>query len=152
MPPRGPHPENLPPANSLTLWAYTDFTDPRWVLGFKYFMLKNDPQRKDPQKLGLMCPSGWVAYANAGRLFAKKFQHCRGAAYTDFGCSVETFTNDEMLEVETLGPIAKLEPGQTVEHTEEWLLAKNVPVPQNDADIERDVLPLVSLLSPTIAP
>jgi hypothetical protein len=143
LPPRGPHPENLPPTNSVTFWAYTDFSDPRWILGFKYLILRNDPKRKDPQKIGVMCPDGWVAYARGGRLFAKKFKHQLGASYPDFGCSVETFTNHAMLEIETLGPTAKLAPGAQVTHVEEWRLAKKVPEPQNDRDVDKRVLPVV---------
>ena len=143
LPPRGTHPKDLSPTNSVTLWAFTDLSDPRWVLGFKYFMLKSDPEAAAPQKIGMMCPEGWLAYARNGRLFVKTFQYQRNVSYADFGCSLETFTNHEMLEIETLGPLTKLEPGATVEHTEEWRLFKNVPEPRNDADIERHVLPLM---------
>ena len=51
-------------------------------------------------------PDGWAAYANGGRLFVKRFVTQSTGAYPDWGCSVETFTNDEMIELETLGPTA----------------------------------------------
>ena len=40
--------------------------------------------------------------------------------YPDFGCSFETFTNNDFLEIETLGPLTKVLPGQTVEQVEHW--------------------------------
>jgi hypothetical protein len=59
------------------------------------------------------------------------------------GCCFETFTNPDMLEVETLGPLVSLEPGAAVEHVEEWSLFKDVPAPTNDAEVDRYVLPKV---------
>ncbi|HVN55506.1 MAG TPA: hypothetical protein VMT46_14320 [Anaerolineaceae bacterium] len=143
LPPRQRHDQNLLPVNSLSMWAYTDFSDPRWSLGNQYLLLRQDPQRVAPQKIGLMDCAGWIACANGGHLFVKKFQYQASASYPDFGSNVETFTNDEMLELETLGPIARLQPGQTVEHPETWLLFRDVTTPQNDADVTKALLPLI---------
>jgi hypothetical protein len=143
LPPRGSHEESLLPTNTLTLWAYTDMSDPRWTWGSKYVMLRQDPKAKVPQKIGLMVPDGWVAYARDGHLFVKKFNYVVGGCYPDFGCSVETFTNAEMLEMETLGPFVRLPPGAAVEHVEGWFLFHDVPVPQNDADVDAHILPKV---------
>ncbi|HHY79459.1 MAG TPA: hypothetical protein GX516_03735, partial [Thermoanaerobacter sp.] len=54
------------------------------------------------------------------------------ATYPDFGVSFETYTNDWMLEIETLSPFTKLQPGETVEHIEEWELYNNVNVKDID--------------------
>src|SRR5882724_5504614 len=48
------------------------------------------------------------------------------------GCSFETFTNNEFLEIETLGPMTKLLPGETVEHVAHWALFRNVRVNECD--------------------
>ena len=143
LPPRGTHEENLLPANTLTLWAYTDMTDPRWTWGNKYVMLHQDPQIAKPQKVGCMVPDGWVGYVRGGHLFLKTFSYLPGAAYPDLGCSVEIFANDDMLEVETLGALVHLEPGGVVEHVEHWWLFRDVPTPQDDEDVDRHVLPRV---------
>lgn len=143
LPPRGPHPENLLPANTLTLWAYTDMSDPRWTWGEKYILLCQDPQAAGPQKVGAMVPDGWAAYARGGHLFVKRFEYVAGARYPDWGCSFETFTNADMLEVETVAPLVSLEPGASVEHIEHWFLFRDVPMPEDDADVDRDVLPRV---------
>ena len=144
MPPRGQHPQVLEPTHPLVLWAYTDFRDKRWTLGFKYITLQQDPKASKPQKVGAMVPDGWAAYARNGRLFVKKFSMVKNATYPDFGSSVETFTNADMLELETLGPLSKLEPGAAVEHTERWWLYKGVSLESPDDDaIDRAVLPRV---------
>jgi hypothetical protein len=141
QPPRGSHTENLLPANTLTLWAYTDMADPRWTWGTRYIMLRQDPKATVPQKLGAKIPAGWTAYARNGHLFLKTFKYVAGAAYPDYGCSVETFTNTDMLELETLGPLVKIEPRGAVDYTENWFLFKGVPVPANDADVDVSILP-----------
>ncbi len=143
LPPRGSHQENLLPTNSLTMWAYTNMSDPRWTWGEKYIMLRQDTGIASPQKIGVMVPDGWAAYARNDHLFVKTYSYVAGAAYPDWGCSVETFTNDLMLEVESLGPIAQVEPGEAVEHVENWYLFQNVPAPLNDADIDKNVLPKI---------
>jgi hypothetical protein len=143
QPPRGSHPKDLLPVNTLTLWAYTNLSDPRWTWGNKYFLLRQDSQATKPQKIGASVPDGWAAYANAGNLFVKRFTYLPGARYADLGCNFETFTNEEMLEVETLGPLVSLAPGAAVEHEENWFLFRDVPTPRHDADVDRHVLPLV---------
>jgi len=148
LPPRGSHEESLLPTNIMTLWAYTDLADPRWTWGTRYVMLRQDPAAEKPQKIGLMVPDGWVAYARDGHLFIKKFSYVPGGHYPDFGCSVETFTNADMLEAETLTPLVHLEPGAAVEHVEHWLLFRDVPMPQDDADVDAHVLPRVEAVAP----
>ena len=143
LPPRRSHEESLLPGNTITLWAYTDMSDPRWHWGEKYVLLRQDPTSQRPQKVGAMACDGWAAYARAGHLFVKGFSYVEGAPYPDLGCSVEAFTNADMLELETLGPLVDLKPGAAVEHVEHWHLFRDVPAPRNDADVDRDVLALV---------
>jgi hypothetical protein len=137
LPKRGSHPEDLLPGNMLTVWLYTDMSDPRWTWGRKYILLRQDSA--PPQKLGAFLPDGWAAYALRGELFVKKFSGAPGN-YADFGCNFETFTNNEMLELESLGAFTKIEPGQVVEHKETWQLFVDVPAPQNDRDVDRHIL------------
>jgi len=64
--------------------------------------------------------------------------------YADFGCSFETFTNNEFLEIETLGPLTKVAPGQFVDNVERWALFRNVkPEAMTDEQLNRVLLPLV---------
>ena len=43
-----------------------------------------------------------------------------GANYPDDGCNFETYTNHEMLEIESLGPLVTLAPGESSAHQERW--------------------------------
>jgi hypothetical protein len=138
LPPRGPHPENLTPVNTLALWAYTDLADPRWTWGTHAIRLKQDPASAAPQKIGMLAQDGWLAYWRAGELFIKTFDVQPAARYPDLGCNVEVFTNELMLELETLGPVTTLEPGAAVEHAEGWRLIRDAPYPATEADIARE--------------
>jgi hypothetical protein len=141
LPPRGTHPEDLLPTGVLILWAYVDMSDPRWTWGRQYILL----QQADgsPQKIGSASAEGWLAYVNQGHLFVKTHDYVPGAVYPDNGSSAEVFTNQAIMELETLGPMVTLEPGTTVEHVENWFLFHDVPEPLNDTDVNEIVLPKV---------
>lgn len=143
LPPRGSHEQNLLPTSASTFWAYTDMTDPRWTWGQRYVMLRQDPRMEKPQKIGAMVPDGWAAYARNGHLFVKKFAFDPAATYPDFGSNVETFTNNDMLELETLGPLTRLEPSAAVEHVEDWYLFRDIPEPRSDHEVDEHILPRV---------
>lgn len=144
FPPRGTHPENLEPANPLVMWRFTDLSDPRWKFTKKYLILKQDPANKTPQKIGHWNRHTWGAYLLGTDLFLKTYEAGEEAGHPDFGCSYETFTNNEFLEIETMGPLRKVAPGMSLEHVEHWTLHKNVHIPAwTDADIDRALLPLL---------
>lgn len=144
LPVRGSHSENFLPTSQLSIWPYTDFSDSRWDFGEKYILLTQDINKSTPQKLGLLAPDGWLAYARADHLFIKKMIYQENANYPDMGCNLEVYTDGELLELETLGPLQNIEPGEAIEHHEEWRLYKDVPVPQNDEDVIKDILPNIT--------
>jgi hypothetical protein len=138
FPPRGPHPENLPPTNPLIMWAFTDLSDPRWTFTEKYLVLRQDPGRRAPQKLGHFNEKTVGAYLLGSDLFVKRYDADRSKAYADFGASYETFTNGDFLELETLGPLEEVAPGEAVEHVERWSLHRNVEIGEwTDAELDR---------------
>jgi hypothetical protein len=144
FPPRGKHPEMLAPTNPLVMWAYTDFSDPRWTFTSKYVALRQDAKAATPQKLGHFNADTWGAYLLGSDLYVKKYKADPSKTYPDFGCSYETFTNADFLELETVGPLTRVEPGKTVEHVETWTLHRNVSIPQwNDATLDRVLLPFI---------
>jgi hypothetical protein len=140
FPPRGSHDEVLVPTNPLTMWAYTNFSDPRWKFTKKYLTLKNDINYKEPQKAGLFNPKTLGAYLNAGTLFVKRSEAPgKSEDYPDFGCSFETFTNHSFLELETLAPLVDAKQGQSATHVEQWSLHRDVKLESID-DVELDRL------------
>jgi hypothetical protein len=126
QPPLGSHPADLLPNRSIILWPYTDLKDPRLHLGSGFITLQQDVTR-GPIKIGLAHPGGWAAYARGGVLFVKHFSFAPDATYPDMGCNCELFTNEQMIEVESLGPLQTVAPGQIVEHHETWQLYTDLP-------------------------
>jgi hypothetical protein len=145
FPPRGKHPEVLYPTNPLVMWAFSNLSDHRWKFTRKYLMLHQDPTNSDPQKLGSFNKNTWAAYWLNSELFIKRYDAGDSPKdYPDFGCSFETFTNADFLELETLGPLQHLKPRASLEHVEHWTLHKNVRLRNfTDAELDGAVLPLV---------
>jgi hypothetical protein len=142
FPPRGTHPEVLMPSNPLVMWAFTDISDPRWKFTSKYLLLRQDPTARSPQKIGHFNPYTWGAYLLGTELFLKEYAADPLRAYPDFGCSYETFTNADTLEIETLGPLVQLAPGESTEHTERWSLNLNVKLCSlTDKELDEFLLP-----------
>lgn len=139
FPPRGPHPKYLLPTHSVILWAYTDFSDPRWKFMKKYLILQQDPNSTQPQKAGVMCKSGWCSYWNKGHFFIKRFEYKEDMIYPDLGSSVEIFTDANKLELETLSPLYKLNPSEKAEHIEIWQLFDNVVYPGSEEFVDNIV-------------
>lgn len=131
MPPFRAHTEDLLPAASMVLWSYTSLNDPRWTWGTHVSRLAQR-DLPTPQKLGALIKQGYAAYANFGHLFIKRFDYHEGAAYPDLGCNFETFTNAEMLEVESVGPEVTLVPGESAELRESWSLILDAVPPVED--------------------
>ncbi len=146
LPPRRSHQESLLPANTLAVWSYTDMADPRWTWGQRIILLHQDPQNPEPQKIGSSGLEGWVAYARQGHLFVKLFDPVPGARYPDLNSNVEMFTNEMILEIETLGPLTRLSPSSAVTHTETWFLLDGIPQPQSEAEAIANICPRIEQL------
>ena len=145
FPPRGTHPEVLAPTNPLVMWAFTHLDDPRWTFTRKYLVLRQDRNNSVPQKLGTYNRHTCGAYLLNGELFVKKYEAtAEPAAYPDYGCTFETFTNADILELETLGPITTLAPGESVIHTERWSLHRPAAIPKwTDEALDQALGPIV---------
>ena len=135
FPPRGTHPEMLAPANPLVMWAFTNLSDSRWRPLERYLVLRQDPANGVPQKLGSFNRHTWGAYLLNGELFVKRYEAAGDpSAYPDFGCSFETFTNADFLELETLGPLVTLGRNESLTHTERWTAFRDVRIDRWDDD------------------
>ncbi|MFL6212098.1 MAG: hypothetical protein ACJ74W_24855 [Pyrinomonadaceae bacterium] len=132
--------QELLPARPLVLWHYTDMSDVRFTFGAKYLRLRTDAERDTPQKIGALCKQGWAAYQWAEQLFVKRFAYEADARYPDYGCNVETYTNADYVELESLSPLSQLAPGATATHTERWQLFANVATGQTEDSLHRAII------------
>lgn len=129
-PPLGEHPRDLLPDRVQVLWPYTDTSDERWRWGRAFITLRQTAH-SSPTKLGLMHRMKWVGYLTRQALFIKTVAYEEGATYPDFGCNFETFSNAQMLEIETLSPLRTLAPGEAIGHTEAWRIFGSVKDPHS---------------------
>jgi hypothetical protein len=135
FPPRASYEDALDVSSPLIMWAYTNLTDPRWRLLHRYLVLQQDPQNSTPQKMGAFNRRTWGAYLLNRELFVKRSEAPGPPRdYADNGCSFETFTNADFLELETLGRLATLAPGKSAVHMERWSAYRNVFIEQWDDD------------------
>jgi hypothetical protein len=133
LPPKGNHADgDLLPGYALVPWTYTDLSLPVWEMN-RDFLGINVPKAKAAQKLGITNYAGWSAYWLGGVTFVKYSPVIAGATYPDLGCAWETFTNGEMIEFETLSPLKKLTPGESVLLTEHWTLIEGLEKPSTSA-------------------
>lgn len=119
----------------IAVWPYADINDERFYLGNKYATLKQNPHNTRAFKIGFDCNSGIGYYVINDVVFSKKYEHNINGVYPDGGVSYETYTNETILEFETLGELKKVEPQETVEHKEIFALYKK-PCDFNPKDEE----------------
>jgi hypothetical protein len=130
--PYASHDDALLPVRAMTLWAYTDLSDPRWQIGPKFLRLRTDAARAGSQKVGIANKQGWAAYHRNGQLFVKRYDWQDTATYPDFGVNTEAYTAGAFVELETLGAQVSLAPGAAATHQERWFLFKDVHQPPGD--------------------
>ena len=129
LPPKGSHAAgDLLPGYALVPWTYTDLTLPVWELN-RDFIGIDVAKAPHAQKLGITNYPGWSAYWNQGTTFVKYAPVQAGAAYPDLGCAFEAFTNGRLIELETLGALARLAPGESAKHVEYWTVLDGLAKP-----------------------
>jgi hypothetical protein len=131
------------PNYAICCWPWTRLNDHRFSFGEKYMILRHDPTDEKWFKIGYRNTEGWGAYLAGGYMFVKIAFPVRGAEYSDYGSTFETYTDNHFVELESLGPLSLLEPGAYTEHTEDWYVFKDVSIPSTEAEIEEQIIPLI---------
>lgn len=147
------------PNRNISFWTYTRLNDPRVTWLDRYIFLDQDinaeytsePENrrfgKIPFKIGMHVSDGWVGYVNHDQIFLKYFDCDTTAEYPDFGhCSFETYTNRDILEIETLSPLRTVAPGGYSDHSERWALADNIRKPQTDDEADSMVTSIANAM------
>ena len=109
----------------ISVWPYTDMSDKRLYWGKTYFTVAQDATATEPLKLGFDLNCGTLYYCLNDEIFCKRYETKHPiATYPDGGCSFETYTNDQFIEIESLGELHTVHPGETDTLTENWSLMK----------------------------
>lgn len=123
-------PETLSPVRTMTLWSYTDFTDPRWSFEKDSIRLRFDENLGSQQKFGVLNKQGWAGYQWQDLLFKKRFVTLDNASYPDMNCNNEVYIAGGFVEVESLSPLKYLEPGNSIDYEETWELHSDPNFPE----------------------
>lgn len=119
----------LLPDRVLALWSYAALNDPRLHLHDDFIMM-DGVAAQPPCKIGAANKRGWIGYYRNGVFFNKRFTLRPGLPHPDFGVNTEIYVDHRFIECETLGPLVRLEVGQSVLHTETWELWGGLDYPQ----------------------
>lgn len=119
---------DLLPNRSISLWPYAAMNDERVTWGERHIEVNQVAHLKQAFKFGMLQEEGKASYKRNGIVFEKHYEPIPDACYPDGGCSFELYTNEHILELESLGPLVTLEPEAVATHQEVWSLAsiKNV--------------------------
>ncbi|HEX6917347.1 MAG TPA: hypothetical protein VF140_04655 [Phycicoccus sp.] len=103
---------------AVVLWPYTDPSDPR--LRLTRDAVEVAAAAGMPTKVGVAGGTGEGVYELDGVRLRKRVAVRTDAAYADLGAAVQVYVHDRFCELETLGPLVDLAPGEAVTHREEW--------------------------------
>lgn len=119
LPMQAPVPSQYLPNRQLNLWPYTRIGDTRLCLDDDLAAVEG-LARKHPFKVGYFNHAGWLGYLFDDVFFMKRFQPRSGYPHPDQNSNCEVYVWDRFLELETLAPLTRLEPGSTTTHVETW--------------------------------
>jgi len=109
---------------NIVLWPYSRNDDPRYVVHDHALEVRStalvDVAVDGPFKVGTSMRRGWVAHHRDGLLLVKYAGHDESREYADLGASGQVYSHGEFTELETLGPLTDLDPGDAAEHHEDW--------------------------------
>jgi hypothetical protein len=136
---RGPVDEDgVLPNRTLILWPYTDLDAPEFSFESSAIIVSGS-ENPAKAKIGQPNRRGWMAYILGTHIFIKWSKvHDDNAAYPDLGASSQCYRDDRFLELESVGPIAALHPGQETIHTEIWRI---IDIDGRPLDAILDALP-----------
>ena len=111
---------------ALVLWPYTDLDDPRLRFGRDGVEVVA-VAGSGPVKVGAAPGQGRVAYRLGTGVFEKTVTVDPTGPHADRGAAVQVYLGDAFCELETLGPLVTLEPGEATRHRETWELRGEAP-------------------------
>ena len=107
------------------------------------FILVHAVPNLPPLKFGYFNPHGWMGYWIDDLLVIKHIDARADARYPDHGCNVESYCNDAFIELESLGELVMVAPGQIARHNELWELHDSLDVPFIPDDIKKAMTTLI---------
>jgi hypothetical protein len=109
---------------NIALWTYARTDDPRFVLSDAAIEVRASLIAEHgitgSFKVGTSLRRGWLAHWRQGVLLVKRAGHDESRTYADMGTSGQVYSHPDFTELETLGPLTDLAPGEAAVHREDW--------------------------------
>jgi hypothetical protein len=109
---------------NIVLWSYSRNDDPRYVVHDGALEVRSSVMAEGPLdvpfKVGTTMRRGWAAHYREGLLLVKYAGHDEARDYADMGASGQIYSHGDFTELESLGPLTDLDPGDMAEHHEDW--------------------------------
>lgn len=111
---------------NIVLWAYSRNDDPRFVLHDHAIEVRSSVLAEQAApgafKVGTAMRRGWAAHYRDGLLLVKYAGHDESREYADMGASGQVYSHGDFTELETLGPLTAVAPGEAAVHHEDWVV------------------------------
>jgi hypothetical protein len=112
----------MKPSQMIALWPYSSWTDSRLAITERLLTVTATPAK--PFKIGCRNGAGAISYERERLLFRKSFDPAVESEHADMGCNLEIYCDEGAIELESLGPLTRLVPGDSVTHDERWELSR----------------------------
>ena len=113
--------DGLQADRAISVWPYTDLSDPRisWVSSGVEIKATAGPRLK----LGAGPEPRHLGYFIDGFLFTKTIEAARDRSYVDKGAVGQVFVDESFCELESIGPLTTVLPGESITTMEAWNIA-----------------------------
>lgn len=152
-------PEAFDAIRRVILWSYARLDDPRHRFGdalvaIEHQEVANGPtpilvapgRTSDESKIGVDTTAGWAAYLRGTTLLVTRAIVEPGPR-ADGGATIEVYSSRAFLELEHLGTLREVRPGDEAVLREDWWVFDDVTLPP----IEEGLAPIAEALTPWIA-
>ena len=116
--------DGLLPNRTVVLWPYSDVAASGVSISRSEIRIETS-ENSTKFKIGQPNRRGWVAYGMGDELFVKWAPlHDDLSSYVDLGSSIQCYVDSRFVELESLGPLTSLEPGDHCHHREVWTMLR----------------------------
>jgi hypothetical protein len=108
------------PNRLLAMWPYASAEDERLTVRDGHLGVRGAPGAD--LKVGASVADGWAAWTRDGVALVRRWTPAPNLPRPDFGCDAEVFVTQGYTELEVLGPLVELAPGDSASLAETWEL------------------------------
>jgi hypothetical protein len=110
------------PNQLVAMFPYSSWDDERLSIRQRELAVTATPG--PPFKIGVLNRTGVVSYEVDGLRFVKRYDPALDRPHPDLGCNLLIYADARTIELESLGTLVRLGPGESVGWDEDWELSR----------------------------